>query len=67
MEQQDSQVPVLEVTCPECKGKGFFENAYVWGRDRCPTCDGAGYVPTEYGKRVLALLKHFRHADVVEA
>jgi hypothetical protein len=26
--------------------------------ENCPVCDGAGYVPTEFGKRVLDLMRH---------
>jgi len=60
------EVPDLEVPCPHCEGdRGITHGDGHWSR--CPVCDGAGYKPTEVGKKVLALMRHnFRpmHEDM---
>lgn len=49
------RLPALETACPECDGKGHWAK-----RGRCDECHGAGVVPTEFGKRVLNLIRHNR-------
>jgi DnaJ-class molecular chaperone len=47
----------LEVPCRSCRGtRGAFDDDGV--RESCADCGGAGYVPTEYGQKVLALMRH---------
>jgi hypothetical protein len=50
--------PTLETICPYCEGKGGEEPMYESGWDVCWNCMGAGYIPTKYGNKVLALLRH---------
>jgi DnaJ-class molecular chaperone len=47
------ELPVLETVCPACKGIGSF---YMEGP--CESCCGSGYVPTEAGEKLLALVRH---------
>ena len=49
-------LPELETSCPVCGGAGGETERREW--TDCYRCNGAGYLPTEAGKRVLALLKH---------
>jgi DnaJ-class molecular chaperone len=50
-------LPVLEVPCEKCKGRGWY--SYGGGqKEPCPVCDGAGYEPTAFGDRILALMRH---------
>ena len=49
----------LEVSCPFCRGVSQRDSArFSEGTARCRKCGGAGYVPTEVGKRILSLMKH---------
>lgn len=52
----------LEVMCDSCHGKGQWREEGS-GRDRvCGRCDGAGYVTTELGTKILKLIRHnLRH------
>jgi DnaJ-class molecular chaperone len=50
------QLPELEQLCPQCKGRGRWNDGS--GLDRCNLCGGAGYKPTEFGKKVIALMRH---------
>jgi hypothetical protein len=53
----DVTLPTLENLCQRCEGRGWFdEGDHV--RRRCRWCEGAGYEPTEFGERVLALMRH---------
>lgn len=45
----------LEVPCERCHGKGGWHSD---GWRRCGQCNGAGFVPTETGAAILALLRH---------
>ncbi len=47
----------LEERCNHCGGKGWYSSEKM-GRSRCGFCNGAGYVPTETGEAVLALMRH---------
>jgi len=52
----------LEIRCPRCEGRGGEEERGNW----CPCCEceGAGYLPTEIGKRVLAWNSQIESVDV---
>lgn len=49
-------LPVLETKCPDRRGVGGDEEAGQWFW--CPECRGAGYIPTPFGERILALMRH---------
>lgn len=49
----------LEIVCPSCAGVARFndpesENGFT----SCPRCDGSGFIPTDLGRKVLALVRH---------
>ncbi len=46
----------LESVCSYCHGTGGPE--YKGDPYKCPNCEGAGFVPTEFGKKVRALMEH---------
>jgi hypothetical protein len=54
------ELPVLETLCGECEGQGgdWSEGGYGGDWRRCWHCNGAGHVPTPFGQRVLALMRH---------
>jgi hypothetical protein len=54
-------LPELEVVCKECRGEGGSKWAGEWSE--CSFCDGAGYIPTEFGQKVLALVRHNLRLD----
>jgi Tryptophan RNA-binding attenuator protein inhibitory protein len=64
MNEQPDQLPELESVCPYCEGIGGKAPMYEDGWDVCWNCMGAGYVPTEFGKRVIALIRHQSKATV---
>lgn len=67
IETRLQEAQILEVFCESCHGKGYQRCDYGDGSDVCARCDGAGYVPTEFGRKVLALMQHnFKsmHTDV---
>lgn len=46
----------LEILCRECGGSGDTDG---YGKlHRCPVCDGSGWETTEFGERVLELMRH---------
>jgi DnaJ-class molecular chaperone len=51
-------VPCLEVVCSDCDGEGGFSDNPPHDFTVCSECNGAGYVPTDAGKKVLALMRH---------
>ncbi|MDB5296824.1 MAG: hypothetical protein JWO31_2807 [Phycisphaerales bacterium] len=51
-----TEVPELETPCEWCEGRGWYTDAQR--RVRCSDCGGAGHVPTEFGERVLSLMRH---------
>lgn len=46
----------LEVLCADCDGTGGEMVHYEWRE--CYRCNGAGYVPTWLGERMLDLIRH---------
>jgi hypothetical protein len=51
-----AQLPELEMLCRLCGGEGV---EYAEGRQLdCGLCHGAGYEPTAFGRKVLALMSH---------
>ncbi len=62
------RLPELEALCQRCDGEGTI--GYADGkRYRCPVCNGAGYEPTEFGRRVLDLMRHHlrpMHEDLAD-
>jgi DnaJ-class molecular chaperone len=46
-------VPEVEVVCPDCHGGG--EVVYR----PCSNCDGTGHVPTELGRKILAMVSRY--------
>lgn len=48
----------LEKLCQRCGGTGGHKRMYQPEWDDCPECDGAGYVPTDDGRRILDLIEH---------
>jgi hypothetical protein len=54
-ENHDSP-PDLERLCVSCGGKGVYEGG---GRSvACHSCGGSGWETTEFGERVLELMRH---------
>jgi DnaJ-class molecular chaperone len=49
---------VLEQLCNICKGHGKHHECGHPNLSRCYACDGSGYIPTEFGEKVLALMRH---------
>jgi DnaJ-class molecular chaperone len=48
--------PELEKKCEHCQGHGRVPGDYY--NSACSKCWGAGYVPTEVGEAILALMRH---------
>jgi hypothetical protein len=46
----------LETPCNACDGEGQYRKEGEWRR--CRRCDGAGYIPTDLGIKVLDLMRH---------
>ena len=46
----------LETTCTRCEGTGGETERGVW--QNCYECNGSGYVPTELGQKIVALMRH---------
>jgi len=47
----------LETLCERCNGVGTLPSREDPDRP-CPRCEGAGYEPTEFGEKVLELMRH---------
>lgn len=59
MESSQKQIDFeLEVVCEFCHGKGGWFDPIDGTGLCCPECSGAGYIPTEIGKKVLAMMRH---------
>jgi DnaJ-class molecular chaperone len=52
-ENKTIELPELETKCEDCGGKGFHPN-YA---GRCYGCHGTGYITTEFGEKVLELMR----------
>ncbi len=48
----------LEFPCTYCTARGGWrvEGSGTW--HRCTMCNGSGFIPTDFGSRVLDLLRH---------
>lgn len=46
----------LEESCHACLGEGCLRGRE--GFVHCCVCNRAGYIPTEFGEKVLALMRH---------
>jgi DnaJ-class molecular chaperone len=61
-EQKDvkrlADLPELEVRCERCEGRGEEDEVGTFRTYDCPECGGAGFVPTEFGQKVLAIVRH---------
>jgi DnaJ-class molecular chaperone len=57
MDIQAEDLPRLEKQCVYCAGTGHRDNG-PFTNDKCSWCDGVGYIPTQLGAEVLALMKH---------
>lgn len=52
--------PELETVCPKCTGQRGTVICDDWWP--CRACGGSGYLPTEYGKRIISLIEHANKA-----
>ncbi|WP_425503696.1 hypothetical protein [Luteolibacter flavescens] len=58
------KLPELEEVCPSCMGRcGTYDSERDSCTD-CETCHGSGFVPTETGKKILALVRHNHRVKV---
>jgi Tryptophan RNA-binding attenuator protein inhibitory protein len=55
-EAKQETIPDLETLCPECEGTRG--SRYLGEFTECLECEGAGYIPTESGKKIVTLLRH---------
>jgi DnaJ-class molecular chaperone len=53
---ETDSIPDFERRCEACRGDGSYRGRD--GRVRCGICNGSGWVPTEWGEKVLALMRH---------
>jgi hypothetical protein len=51
-----TEFPILERPCEVCQGKGGRDGYHGW--EECLSCDGTGYLATEFGKAILDLVRH---------
>jgi len=54
-EHQAAKLPNLEMVCPRCDGDG---RSIECADDECALCDGAGFIPTLFGRQILNLMRH---------
>ena len=53
----NDEIPNLEDKCQECNGsRGNHDPEHGW--IDCYKCNGAGFIPTEAGARIIALIRH---------
>ena len=52
-------LPPLEKRCKLCDASGSYD------RERCSNCNGSGYEPTAFGKKILDLVIH-QFSEIVE-
>jgi hypothetical protein len=53
---ENDEIRDLEYPCEECRGTGGYHLDAGWRN--CANCQGAGYVPTTFGERILELVRH---------
>ena len=46
----------FQVFCDACEGTG--DDTGYGGGERCKQCNGAGFVPTELGRKILELVRN---------
>ncbi|HWE95886.1 MAG TPA: hypothetical protein VG269_18125 [Tepidisphaeraceae bacterium] len=59
MNEPSNMAVELESACERCHGDGGWggeEECRAW--HWCGKCGGAGYEPTEFGRKVLSLMRH---------
>jgi hypothetical protein len=52
----EDNLPDLETVCGRCQGRSGHKESGEW--IDCHFCAGAGFIPTDFGAKVIALLKH---------
>jgi len=52
------ELPELETACPECESDADYNGNPCGSWRPCGYCGGARYVPTDFGEKVLALIRH---------
>ena len=60
--EKDDGLSVLEKICPRCRGAGGKEALAGSGWDICYSCLGAGHIATEFGNRIMELVRHQSNA-----
>jgi hypothetical protein len=55
--EESVQLPELEVLCPECGGDTDYNGNPCGPWEPCGSCDGAGYLLTAFGEKVLRLVR----------
>lgn len=60
MADTNKTLPLLEIVCDNCNGKGGWvdDRPNGVGMWHCSECHGAGYLPTEAGKAIYAMISH---------
>ena len=56
----------LETKCAHCGGTGVIERMYDTSDDLCSECLGAGYIATDFGKRIIQLVRHQSRAARID-
>lgn len=52
------EIPNLETQCTACGGASQYYCSEDDCFKACEKCNGSGFVPTDFGKRVLSLVRH---------
>jgi hypothetical protein len=60
-----NEIPILEIECDECHGDGN-EHWHNGSLAYCQKCKGAGYIPTDSGRLILALVSHNIRIDTAD-
>jgi Tryptophan RNA-binding attenuator protein inhibitory protein len=53
------KLPELETVCPRCEGDTEYNGNPCGPWRPCGVCGGSGYVPTEFGEKVLRLMRRY--------
>lgn len=48
----------LETVCPRCEGDSEYNGNPCGPWRPCGVCGGTGHLPTEFGEKVLRLIRH---------